>query len=83
MKTIADIMFACCIFHNMIIDDEHDVPGLENIIAAEFGGNMPLRRGLSFEELAIHTCEIENRDTHYGLRGGLIEHLWALKGTRA
>ena len=83
MDTIADIMFACCILHNMIIDDEHDVPGLENILAAEFGDNVPLRRGLSFQELTIHTSEIENRDTHYSLRGDLIEHLWALKGTRA
>lgn len=83
METIADIMFACCILHNMILDDEHDVPGLENILAGEFGGNMPLHRGLSFQELATHTVEIENEDTHYGLRGDFIEHLWALKGTRA
>ena len=83
METIADIMFACCIFHNMILDDEHDVPGLENILVGEFGGNVPLRRGLSFQELATHTIEIENKDTYYGLRGDLIEHLWALKGTRA
>ena len=59
----------------MILDDEHDVPGLENTIAAEFGGNVLLRRGLSFQELTTHTCEIENRDTHYGLRGDLIKHL--------
>ena len=30
METIADIMFAYCILYNMIFDDEHDVPGLEN-----------------------------------------------------
>jgi hypothetical protein len=83
MNIIADIMFACYILHNMILDDEQDVPGLENILAPEFGGNVPLRRGLSFEELATSTSEIENKDTHYGLRGDLIEHLWALKGTRA
>jgi hypothetical protein len=28
MDTIADIMFACCILHNMILDDECDA-GLE------------------------------------------------------
>ena len=33
METIEDIMFACCILHNMIIDDEHGVSGLENILA--------------------------------------------------
>jgi hypothetical protein len=83
METIADFMFTCCILHNMILDDEHDVPGLENILAGEFGGNVPLRRCLFFQELATHTVEIENKDTHYGLRGDLIEYLWALKGTRA
>ena len=67
----------------MILDDEHDVPGLDNTLAAEFGGNAPLRRGLSFQELTTHTCEIENRGTDYGLRGDFIEHLWALKDTRA
>jgi hypothetical protein len=80
METIADFIFTCCIIHNMILVDEHDVPGLENILAGEFGGNVPLRRCLSFQELVTYT--IENKDTHYGLRGGLIEHLWALKGTR-
>jgi hypothetical protein len=64
METIADIMFACCIIHNMILDDEHDVPGLENILAGEFGGNVPLRRGLYFQELATHTIHTENKDTH-------------------
>ena len=33
METIEDIMFACCIIHNMIVDDEHNVLGLENILA--------------------------------------------------
>ena len=30
METIVDIIFACCIIHNMILDYEHDVPGLED-----------------------------------------------------
>ena len=81
MKTIADIMFACCILHNMILDDEHDVLGLENILADEFGGNVSLRRGLFFHELATHTIDIENGNTYYGLKVDLIEHLWVLKGT--
>ena len=33
MDTISNIMFACFIFHNMILEDERDVPGLENIIS--------------------------------------------------
>ena len=76
-------MFACCILHNMILDDEHDFPKLENILVGEFGGNMSLHRGLHFQELGIHTIEIETKDTHYILRGIFIEHLWALKDTSA
>jgi hypothetical protein len=80
MDTISDIMFACCILHNMILEDERDVPGLENIISGLVDENVPLCRGLSFEALMNHTVEIENEDLHYSLRGDLIEHLWAFKG---
>jgi hypothetical protein len=78
MDTKSDIMFACCILHNMILEDERDVPGLENIISGLVDENVSLRRGLSFEALINHTIEIENEDLHYSLRGDLIEHLWAL-----
>ena len=81
MDTISDIMFAYCIFHNMILDDERDVPGLENIISGLVDDNVPLRRGFSFEALMNHTVEIENEDLHYSLRGDLIKYLWAFKGT--
>ena len=53
MDTILDIMFACRILHNMIIDDECDVlPSLENILASDFNAIVSLRRGLSFQQLA-------------------------------
>jgi hypothetical protein len=80
MDTISDIMFACCILHNMILEDECDVPGLENIISGLVDENVPLRRGLSFEAFMNNTVEIENEDLHYSLRGDLIEYLWAFKG---
>jgi hypothetical protein len=35
---------------------------------------------LSFQELLASTMDIANADTHFGLRGDLIEHLWMLKG---
>ena len=79
MQGISDIMFACCILHNMILEDESGVQGLENVLGAAFDDNVPMERGLTFEQLREHTEEIEDEDMHYNLRGDLIEHLWALK----
>ena len=73
-------MFACCILHNMILEDERDVPRLENVLGSAVVGNVALRRGMTLDEFTAHTEEIENADTHYALRGDLIENLWALKG---
>jgi hypothetical protein len=77
MDTIADIMFACCILHNMILDDECEA-GLE--LPFDLDQVVPLQRGISFEDLVSGTIKIENSDLHYSLRGDLIEHNWALKG---
>jgi hypothetical protein len=77
MDTIVDIMFACCILHNMILDDEHDA-SLE--LPFDLDQIVPLQRGLSFEDLVSAIVEIENLDLHFNLRGDLIEHNWALKG---
>ena len=80
LDTISDIMFVCCILHNMIMEDECDVPGLENALVNAGVDNVALCRGMTLDEFSAHTVEIENADTHYALRGDLIEHLWALKG---
>jgi hypothetical protein len=79
MEVISNIMFICSILHNMIIEDEEGVDGLEDIISELHEGNVPMQRGLAFEELVTKTREITNPDTHFGLRGDLIEHLWLLK----
>jgi hypothetical protein len=83
MEVINDIMHTCCILHNMIVEDEQNVEGLEDIIA-ELQGNegIHVQRGLSFDELLAGTIDIHNVDKHYSLRWDLIEHLWSLKGTR-
>jgi hypothetical protein len=65
----------------LILDDEEDVEGLEDIIGDLAENNIPVDRGLSFEELTTATRAIENSGTHYSLRGDLIEHLWSLKGS--
>jgi hypothetical protein len=84
MDVISDIMFACCILHNMILEDEVDVAGLDDIFGDRDGDVHArvdhLQRGLTFDQLLTSTVELENQDTHFSLRGDLIEHLWAIKG---
>jgi hypothetical protein len=71
-------MLACCILHNMIIEDE----GGENHIEPLFQSGPPidLKRDLTFDMLVAGTRELENVDFHYSRRGDLMEHLWQLKG---
>jgi hypothetical protein len=64
----------------MILEDEENVEGLEDIIPELQVDDVPMERGLTFQQLVSSTIEIENSNTHYALRGDLIEHLWALKG---
>jgi hypothetical protein len=63
----------------MIIEDEADIEELEDIISELRQDAVPLRCGLSSEQLIETTKEVENRDTHFGRSGDLIEYLWALK----
>ena len=51
METISDIMFACVILHNMIIDDEKALE-LEDL---NLRGPVVLNRGLTFEDLMMET----------------------------
>lgn len=84
IEVMSDFMFAYCILHNMILEDEVDVAGLDDIFGDRDGDVHArvdhLQRGLTFDQLLTSTVELENQDTHFSLRGDLIEHLWAIKG---
>ena len=77
LRTIQDILIACVIMHNMIIEDERD-EALEPVNPVI--DMLLFRRGLTFEDLLRGTESINNEDKHYALRYDLIEHLWELKG---
>jgi hypothetical protein len=79
LETISDIMMACIILHNMVVQDERN-GDFESIFDFPMrGGSM--RRGVPFEELRAGVRDVESVATHFKLRNDLIDHLWALKGS--
>lgn len=77
LDTITNIMIACIILDNMIVQDEkgEDLEGIFEMPLWE--GTM--RRGLPSIELLAGVWEVETVTTHFNLRNDLIDHLWALK----
>ena len=73
---IENVIIACCIMHNMIIDDERDhnqSAVLEHVRVKN------THRNLNFEVDLQRQVEIQNREQHFQLRNDLIEHLWSLR----
>ena len=65
LETLKDIMMACIILHNMIIEDEcHD----------------PMSHNHTTESTEFIGCHLQIRDkrTHSQLQSNLVEHLWQL-----
>ncbi len=74
-ETIANILMACMVLHNMIIKNEYDdqVEGVELVINIQFNWR------LSFEMFRQGTKQIENANLHFRLHNDVIEYLWQLK----
>jgi hypothetical protein len=75
---MADIMYACIIIHNMIIENESSEQNLEPLFEVE--APTGILRALPFEALVVGIEQLENIEQHYSLRGDLVEHLWTLRG---
>jgi hypothetical protein len=78
METLALIMRACVIMHNMIVEDEGFV--VDPNKRFEYGGeNVEPARGQAHrtldEYIEAHT-RIRDKDTHVQLKEDLIEYLW-------
>ncbi|KAF8407238.1 hypothetical protein HHK36_006365 [Tetracentron sinense] len=77
---LKDIMKACIIMHNMIVEDERDVNGIEdfNYDAIDESSHAPVSHKHTTELMefiqGIH--HIRNRETHSQLQSDLVEHLW-------
>ena len=76
-ETLQDIMKACIILHNMIIEDERD-----EIEAVDLGYETPMSREPTnefTEFIQVHQC-IRDSEVHSQLQMNLVEHLWQLQG---
>ncbi|KAL5752126.1 hypothetical protein ACOSQ2_022633 [Xanthoceras sorbifolium] len=73
-----DIMSACIIMHNMIVEDEHDVHvGNDNsrkVLAPEV--EMVADENTRFQQFITRYRQIRDKEAHIALRNALIEHLW-------
>ncbi|XP_047977459.1 putative nuclease HARBI1 [Salvia hispanica] len=81
---IADIMYACIIMHNMIIDDEHegvlDVTNDPSVASSSHGvSTESARQGVPHNEHERFQAfmDIHQKEAHQALQHDIIEELWA------
>ena len=83
-ETLQDIMKACVILHNMIIEDERDETEVVDLdyeqtdeISCTPMSREPTNEFTEF--IQVHQC-IRDREVHSQLQMNLVEHLWQLQG---
>ena len=77
-----DIMSACIIMHNMIIEDERDSNAeMENRRKAPTPEVEMVRDETTrFQEFLARYKQIKDKEAHFALRNALIEYLWEQYG---
>ena len=88
---MADVILACIIMHNMIVEDEFDDPSLNDDYLTEQNNHAGFRidnveRGtfsdsqIISDHLIAVRSEYMSREQHLSLKADLIDHLWSLRG---
>ncbi|KAH9753307.1 dde tnp4 domain-containing protein [Citrus sinensis] len=83
--TLHDIMKACVIIHNMIVEDEHitkDIEDLNDDVSNEDWVKPSFERTIGIMEFIQNHHRIRSRENHSQLQKDLIEHLWKHQGSR-
>ncbi|XP_021985292.1 uncharacterized protein LOC110881292 [Helianthus annuus] len=80
IPVLGDIMHACIILHNMIVEDErHTITDWsreeDEPEPSSYNGGAPTE----FEHYLQRFRSLRSKDTHIALRNDLMEHLWNLK----
>ena len=77
-SVLHDIMSACIIMHNMIVEDERDLNA--QIIEARETTPPTIEiiqdEDIRFQQFVARHKRIRDQEAHYDLRNALIEHLW-------
>jgi hypothetical protein len=83
-KTLRDIMLACIIMHNMIIEDERDADGLDvpyDKSNVETEGVVSRVGTCNFSPF-VGRQEIQDSHMHRQLQQDLVQHRWEWRGHR-
>ena len=77
-NVLHDIMTACIIMHNMIIEDERDLdaPISDAREVPISTVELAQEENIRFEHFIARYKQIKNREAYISLRNALIEHLW-------
>jgi hypothetical protein len=83
-ETLINIMKACIIMHNMIIENERDTDDANEFEYEQIDETPQVQisreRTIEFVEFIQRHLSIRNSQTHSQLQSDLIEHLWQLYG---
>src|ERR1044071_1504861 len=70
---VRNVMYACLILHNMILEDEG------RAICEYFGDEtQQSQEDITDEERNANNFEIKNSQTHHNLRADLVDHIWSI-----
>ena len=83
-EMLINIMKACIIMHNMIIENERDTDDANEFEYEQIDETSQVQisrdRTIEFMEFIQRHLSIKNSQTHSQLQSDLIEHLWQLYG---
>ncbi|ETN12292.1 hypothetical protein PPTG_09158 [Phytophthora nicotianae INRA-310] len=84
VDAMKDVMLACIILHNMIVEDEQRIPSLNHQYLFEDEWVSPAEVGVPDEcpvaMIANAMQVLEDEELHYELKTDLVEHVWQCYG---